>query len=311
MSDAIADALDAGDVCTAAGRADELLEATTTAINNGQVPQEFQEDLQARANELVNTVNCPPPPTTTEQNEGGAAARRRDTRRAAATIRARARTPSRCRRRPDGHGRDPVSTETIAQGRYRVERPLGNGAMANVVLAHDEELGGLSRSSSWTSSLRPPATSARASRARAALQRASHTRTSSRSSTQAKWEAVRTSSWSTSTARRSRSCPATRSTSIDEVRTIAQQVAAGLEHAHSHGLVHRDLKPGNLIQRSDGTVKIADFGIACGSRMAPSTLLRPAPSSEPLPTSPWSKQRAAASRRPPTSMRSASCSTSS
>jgi hypothetical protein len=70
-SDAIADALDAGDVCTAAGRADELLDATTTAINNGQVPREFQEDLQARANELVNTVNCPPPPTTTEEEENG------------------------------------------------------------------------------------------------------------------------------------------------------------------------------------------------------------------------------------------------
>jgi hypothetical protein len=68
-SDAIADALDAGDVCTAAGRADELLDATITAINNGQVPQEFQENLQARANELVNTVNCPPPPTTTEEDE--------------------------------------------------------------------------------------------------------------------------------------------------------------------------------------------------------------------------------------------------
>jgi hypothetical protein len=68
-SDAIADALDAGDICTAAGRADELRAATITAINNGHVPQEFQEDLQARANELVNTVNCPPPPTTTEEDE--------------------------------------------------------------------------------------------------------------------------------------------------------------------------------------------------------------------------------------------------
>ena len=66
-----------------------------------------------------------------------------------------------------------MSTETIAQGRYRVERPLGNGAMANVVLAHDEARVGLSRSS-WTSSLRPPATSARASRARAAAAGLSH-----------------------------------------------------------------------------------------------------------------------------------------
>jgi hypothetical protein len=68
-SDAVADALDAGDVCTAAVRADELSDATVAAINNGQVPQEFQEDLQARANELVNAVNCPARPTTTEENE--------------------------------------------------------------------------------------------------------------------------------------------------------------------------------------------------------------------------------------------------
>jgi serine/threonine-protein kinase len=51
----------------------------------------------------------------------------------------------------------------------------------------------------------------------------------------------------------------------DDVREIALQVCAGLEHAHANGLVHRDLKPGNLIVRSDGTVKIADFGIARGA----------------------------------------------
>ena len=40
------------------------------------------------------------------------------------------------------------------------------------------------------------------------------------------------------------------------------QVCAGLEHAHSAGLVHRDIKPQNLLVRTDGVVKIADFGIA-------------------------------------------------
>jgi len=48
----------------------------------------------------------------------------------------------------------------------------------------------------------------------------------------------------------------------DDVLTIARQVSVGLEHAHANGLVHRDLKPGNLIERDDGTIKIADFGIA-------------------------------------------------
>jgi hypothetical protein len=70
-SDAIADALDAGDVCTAAVRADELRRATLDAINNEQIPPEFLEDLTARANELVNSVNCPPPPTTTQEEDDG------------------------------------------------------------------------------------------------------------------------------------------------------------------------------------------------------------------------------------------------
>jgi eukaryotic-like serine/threonine-protein kinase len=40
------------------------------------------------------------------------------------------------------------------------------------------------------------------------------------------------------------------------------QACAGLEHAHAAGLVHRDIKPQNLLVRTDGAVKIADFGIA-------------------------------------------------
>lgn len=43
---------------------------------------------------------------------------------------------------------------------------------------------------------------------------------------------------------------------------IAGQVAGGLTAAHEHGVIHRDIKPANLILDDDGTVKIADFGIA-------------------------------------------------
>jgi eukaryotic-like serine/threonine-protein kinase len=51
---------------------------------------------------------------------------------------------------------------------------------------------------------------------------------------------------------------------LDPARVVdlGVQVSAGLEHAHATGLVHRDIKPGNLLLGEGGTVKIADFGIA-------------------------------------------------
>ena len=48
----------------------------------------------------------------------------------------------------------------------------------------------------------------------------------------------------------------------DEAAALTRQACAGLETAHKAGLVHRDIKPQNLLLTPNGTLKIADFGIA-------------------------------------------------
>jgi serine/threonine-protein kinase len=49
---------------------------------------------------------------------------------------------------------------------------------------------------------------------------------------------------------------------VDEAMSIIEQACEGLHYAHRHGVVHRDVKPGNLLRAREGEVKLADFGIA-------------------------------------------------
>lgn len=49
---------------------------------------------------------------------------------------------------------------------------------------------------------------------------------------------------------------------LDEALVIMKQIMSGLSEAHKHNIVHRDIKPQNILIKDDGSVKIADFGIA-------------------------------------------------
>ncbi len=94
---------------------------------------------------------------------------------------------------------------------------------------------------------------------------------------------------------------------VDQAVDFARQIARGLGKAHRQGIVHRDVKPANLMVTPDDVVKILDFGSP--SWRAPPASPAPAWRWARPPTWPPSRSRAATSTTGPTSGRSASSST--
>jgi serine/threonine protein kinase len=160
---------------------------------------------------------------------------------------------------------------SVARGRYRLEQPLGHGGMASVHLAHDMELDrpvavkllaeNLSRDESFRKRF------VREARLAARLSHPNVVSVYDAGEEDGRpyivMECVEGETLAEVRARRKRLPP-------DEAVGLILQACRGLEHAHAAGLVHRDIKPQNLLVRRDGTLKVADFGIA---RAAESTAL--------------------------------------
>ena len=158
-----------------------------------------------------------------------------------------------------------MSTPRTELGRFRVDGTLGRGGMAVVYLGYDAELhrpvaikllaDNLAQDAEFRARfLREARMAARLSHANI-VQVFDHRPGRPR--------AAVSSSWSTSKARRSpRRSPARVAWPFDRVVEIGLQRRAGLAYAHTAGLIHRDVKPPNLLVATDGTVKLADFGVA-------------------------------------------------
>jgi eukaryotic-like serine/threonine-protein kinase len=157
-----------------------------------------------------------------------------------------------------------VSAPAVSGGRYRLVQPLGHGGMATVYLARDEELDravavkllaeNLADDASFRKRfLREARLAARLSHPNVvSVYDAGETEDGRPYIVMEHVEGVTLADLLRERGR----LPAA------EAVGLAVQACRGLAHAHAAGLVHRDVKPQNLLLRSDGTLKVADFGIA-------------------------------------------------
>jgi eukaryotic-like serine/threonine-protein kinase len=147
----------------------------------------------------------------------------------------------------------------LAGGRYVVERELGHGGMATVYLAHDEELDRrvalklLAEHLTGDESFR--ARFLREARLAARLSHLNIVQVYDAGEAGERPFIVMEYVAGGTLADCGR-------ISVEGVAELGRQACAGLQHAHAAGLVHRDVKPGNLLLRDDGVLKITDFGIA-------------------------------------------------
>jgi serine/threonine protein kinase len=161
-------------------------------------------------------------------------------------------------------------SEPLVQGRYRLERTLGHGGMAVVYLAQDQELGRLvavkvlARNLADDENVRE-----RFLREARLAGRLSHPNVVQVfDAGEAAGELFIVMEYVPG-----RTLADCGKLAAEETVRLALQACAGLQHAHDAGLVHRDIKPGNLLLREDGVLKITDFGIALAAEATQLTQL--------------------------------------
>ncbi|MFB7246645.1 protein kinase [Streptomyces populi] len=150
----------------------------------------------------------------------------------------------------------------LADGRYRIDAKLGSGGMAEVFRAYDTKLARTVALKVMLADLSSddgyPARFRREARAMAALSHPQVVAVHDMGDEPVPYivmELVEGHSLADLLVARRR-------LPVPQALDLASQVLAGLAAAHAHGLVHRDIKPGNVLLAADGTAKVADFGIA-------------------------------------------------
>ena len=167
-----------------------------------------------------------------------------------------------------------MSVQAVAGGRYRVDDMLGRGGMAVVYLAHDVELGRLVALKLLAENLAGDEDVrkrfVREARLAARLSHPNVVHVYDAGEDDGVpfivMEYVPGETLAQVLLPRGKVAPG-------EAAALARQAALGLQHAHEAGLVHRDIKPQNLLLRDDGVLKIADFGIARAAEISRMTQL--------------------------------------
>ncbi|UDY22874.1 serine/threonine-protein kinase [Nocardioides sp. Kera G14] len=159
---------------------------------------------------------------------------------------------------------------TVVAGRYTLLRELGRGGSGAVWLARDETLGREVAMKRQVGPAREEARVWREARVAARLQHPSLVSLYDLAEDDGDlWLVMEYVAGQTLASLVADKGPLT----VEEAARIATDIVAGLRHAHGQGIVHRDVKPSNILLGPHGEAKLADFGIALMSDQSATTTL--------------------------------------